>query len=53
MTTTTRAMKKAGIYLTELKGDSKMKNVKDVNKKEKVNAVVSEEIGLKRVKHSR
>ena len=47
MTTTTRAMKKAGIYLIELQGDSKMKNVKDVNKKEKVNAVVSEEIGLK------
>ena len=42
-------MKKTGNTSTELKSNSKRKNVKEVNKKEKVNAVVSEEEGLKYV----
>ena len=49
MTTTTRDMRKSGDKSTELKSNSKRKNVKEVNKKEKVNAVVSEEEGLKYV----
>ena len=48
-TTTTRDMKKTGNTSTELKSNSKRKNDKEINKKEKVNAVVSDEVGLKDV----